>query len=478
MKKYKKSLLLLLSTATSVGLVSTAYGETWDIVPAISVTETYTDNVDLDSAFSQSDFVTRVSPSLSISADGARLQASLNYAPNYFYYAKASENSRSEHDFRQYLSANINSELVRNHLFLAAGALVNQEFLDRRGGLSRVQETITNNRATVQRYFIRPSLRASYGPWATANLQYTGSFTKRNPEDELIGNLGIVNESWRQQASLSIDSGSRFTKLGWTLLANYTNEGRQNFDDYETIRFNADFSYEVSRMFSVLGSAGYEDRNVVSQFANFEGFVWDAGFRFVPGPRTSLSVRYGNRFSGDTFSVDGFYRISPKSTINLTYSDRLQTFQSLGFDFGFSNPDLGSLDGVNFFDDTLVREKRWNLSVSGTRGRTSYNIFGGYTDSTSENITRDEERWFAGASLNRELSPRLSVGGRVSYNDSKFTNVVFRDKYWNASANVSYRISKSISAVLEYIHTDRNRGNASPFTRSSNFASFTLRTSF
>jgi len=478
MNKYKKSLLLLLSSAAGMGFGSTAYGAIWSLDPSISVTETYTDNVDLDSAFSQSDFVTRVNPSLALTADGARLKGSLVYAPNYFYYGKAGANGRSAHDFRQFLSANVNSELVRNHLFLDVGALVNQEFLDRRGALSRIQETVTNNRATVQRYFISPSFRTSLGPWATTELSYDLGYTRRNSEEALVGNLGLSNESWRQTAGLNINSGSRFTKLGWTLSSSYSNEGRQNADDFETLRFNADLSFEISRMISLLGSAGYEDRNVDSDFARFDGFVWDAGVRLVPGPRTSLSVRYGNRFTGDTYSVDGFYRISPKSTISLTYTDKLQTFQSLGFDFGFSNPDLGSVDGVNFFDDALVREKRWNLSVSGIRGRTSYSLYGGITNTTSENVDRDEERWFAGASLNRNLSTRLSIGTQFSYNDSKFVNVTFRDKYWNISANVSYLVSKKLTASLEYVHTDRDRGDGSTFSRASNFVSFTLRTGF
>src|SRR4051794_32250580 len=46
----------------------------WDIVPTLSVTETYTDNVLLtQNALKQGDWVTEINPAISVAATGARL---------------------------------------------------------------------------------------------------------------------------------------------------------------------------------------------------------------------------------------------------------------------------------------------------------------------------------------------------------------------------------------------------------------------
>ena len=224
-----------------------------------------------------------------------------------------------------------------------------------------------------------------------------------------------------------------------------------------------------------MGSIGYEKREAeIGSFANFDGLIWDAGFRLVPGPRTSLSFRYGNQFDGDTFSLDAQYKITSRDSINLSFSDRIRTFQSLALDDNGAVIIDPSLDS-NFISGDITRQKRWALTLSGTRGRTTYAASAFYSDYESDNTALDEERYGGAISLRRELSQRLSIGGGFTYNLSKFASDNTNDKFWNASANIEYQISKSLVGILEYSHSDRDQVRFGNLNGGSNFVALSIR---
>src|SRR5687768_16587608 len=80
---------LSLSAGLSALLTCSAWGAKWEIVPTLSVVETYTDNVSLVSdAAKQSDWVTQVIPAISIVATGDRLRFNASYRPELTYHAQ------------------------------------------------------------------------------------------------------------------------------------------------------------------------------------------------------------------------------------------------------------------------------------------------------------------------------------------------------------------------------------------------------
>lgn len=113
--------------------------------------------------------MTNVTPQLSLSGTGPRLNSFVSYAANYFYYP-GDENDK--HDLRHNLQASLNSELVRDLFFVDGAASINQRFLDRRGAISASDVSRTLNRRTVQTYSFSPYLARAFGSWATAQLRY------------------------------------------------------------------------------------------------------------------------------------------------------------------------------------------------------------------------------------------------------------------------------------------------------------------
>ncbi len=467
----KKLIQLLLSTALLSGGVINANAASWRIEPAIVVSETYTDNVDLDASSQQSDFVTQVSPQFLITGDGARLNTSINYAANYFYYPG---DDNDKHDLRHNLMATLSSELISETFFIDGSASINQQFLDRRRAISASRVSRTQNRRTVQSYQLSPYLVHRFGTWATAQLRYdfrhvrTAVDTIQTSPDTFFGN------SLSNAGSFTVSSGRYFSKLNWTLLAEYRTEERENLADYDTTTARADFSYQLTRIFALLGSIGYQNREATGSFANFKGLIWDAGFRLVPGPRTSVSFRYGNQYNGDTFSLNAQYKITAKDAVNLSYTDRIQTFQSFAFDNN-DEVNINLPEGSDFISGDLTRRKDWRLSMSGTRGRTGYSVSAFYSNYRSDRTVLDEKRYGAGFSINRKLNSRLNIDGGFNYNLSKFSSDDVEDKFWSAFATVNYQISKSLIGTLSYTYSNRDQSRFVNLNGGSNYISLSIR---
>jgi len=84
---------LSLSASLPALLAGPAWAAKWEIVPTLSVGETYTDNVSLTpDAVRQGAWVTQVSPGIAIAATGARLRFNAAYAPEVIYYARGQTN--------------------------------------------------------------------------------------------------------------------------------------------------------------------------------------------------------------------------------------------------------------------------------------------------------------------------------------------------------------------------------------------------
>ena len=81
--------LLSMSTALAGLFACPAWAAKWDIVPTLTLVETYSDNISLTpDRTKQSDWVTQVVPGISIAATGERLRFNFVYAPEFTYYAQ------------------------------------------------------------------------------------------------------------------------------------------------------------------------------------------------------------------------------------------------------------------------------------------------------------------------------------------------------------------------------------------------------
>src|SRR4051794_20527771 len=97
-KRARPDVIWLLVAGCAALLSSSAWAAQWEVVPAVSLVETYTDNVTLASdAAKKSDSVTQLIPSISVAATGDRLRFKAVYRPEFTYYAEGAEQNKVFH---------------------------------------------------------------------------------------------------------------------------------------------------------------------------------------------------------------------------------------------------------------------------------------------------------------------------------------------------------------------------------------------
>src|SRR5688500_10473182 len=140
LRDYASKVRVVILAAATISNTSTA--ETWRITPTLSVTETFTDNVELAPGDrKQSDFITQVSPGLRVTGTGARLRLNLNYTMQQVLYAGDSDrNSR-----QNFLDAVANLEAIQNWLFVDATARITQQAVSAFGPQPTSDGTATSN---------------------------------------------------------------------------------------------------------------------------------------------------------------------------------------------------------------------------------------------------------------------------------------------------------------------------------------------
>jgi uncharacterized protein (PEP-CTERM system associated) len=279
-------------------LVYPAWSAEWDIVPRIALQETYTDNLSLTpDAVKESEWVTQVSPGISVNATGARLRFNADYAPALTYYGRGQQ----ENTVYQRLSATANAEVAPELLFLDAGATVDQYNISLQDPLSTSNVNTTGNLTTARTFFISPYLLRDFGSAVRAEARYTYSVWNSDDTASLSNSIG-------DRIDLRLASGPAYKRLTWDL--NYLTEriDYENDDDTYSAVITANARRSITYTVGLLGQVGYENYDYRVVGPESEGTRWSVGFDWTPSPRTRLAATTGQRFYGDTYSLDFRHR--------------------------------------------------------------------------------------------------------------------------------------------------------------------------
>ena len=284
----------------------------WKVTPRLSLLETYTDNVTLATQGNEkSDFITQISPGVSLTGTGARLKVNANYTMQNIFYANESNGNR----IAQQLNAGANAELIKNFFFLDSTANISQQNISLLGPLTTNNENITNNRTTVKTYSISPYIRHNFSNFASTQARYTHNAVY----------TGVEGQSGSQSDRIlfSLTSGSAFRTIGWGL-----NYNRQKIGGLGTSGVNEQYRgnlrYRVSSKFSLTGTSGYQKFSYISTTGKSSGYSWTAGFVWTPTQRTNITANTGQSFFGTTYTLSASHR-ARRSTWSLNYNQSITT---------------------------------------------------------------------------------------------------------------------------------------------------------
>lgn len=438
----------------------------WDIRPSLSLSESYTDNVQLVETGEEGDFITSVTPGIAIRGEGRRLQMNADYLYDYNKYFDKSEFDAGTHN----LQGNVNNELVRNHLFVDVNAAMFPAQVSNQGQVSnrtrnrraRVDQLNAGNRTNVISYGITPRYLQSFGSIAdfTASTNYSDTSTEQ----------GAAGGGRNNNLNVGLDSGRRFARFDWGV--NYQRRDNQNDNTDQEQTFQSLWTnggYQLNRLFKFTGRVGIEDNQFSTNQNQEGGPSWMLGGVLTPNPRTTLSGQFGQRRFGDTRQFDFNYR-RRRVTVSGNYNEELRTSNEVLRDqqvflredpFGnplpinpIDNTDFGlPLDEVGLTDDVFIN-RRLNAVIGYFRKRDTFsaNVYRNEQESTS-NQQADVNTGF-GASWNRRLSPRTSVGLRGDYQERESDGPQGNSTFLYLSPYLSYSIGPHLSSRLSYSYSD------------------------
>jgi uncharacterized protein (PEP-CTERM system associated) len=273
----------------------------WDVVPAFSVTETYTDNLRLvPDELAQGEFVTQLIPEIAASANGKKLRFNFDYAPELTFYARG----LSEDEIFHRLNALGTAELADKLLFIDAGATVSQYDVTLQGAQSDNNVNVTGNRATVGTFYLSPYLSHHFGTSAVALARFTYSAWNSNDVQSFNNTADTIE--------LDLSSGPEYRVLTGNL--NYM---KANIDYDRQPDLAAEIVLATGRrlitptvgLLAQVGDENYE-RVVAGQPTGVKdgGSRWGVGLEWVPSTRTQLTAAMGERFFGDAYLLDIAHR--------------------------------------------------------------------------------------------------------------------------------------------------------------------------
>ncbi|MAS40756.1 MAG: TIGR03016 family PEP-CTERM system-associated outer membrane protein [Porticoccaceae bacterium] len=475
-------LVCALSLAGLGGLsINSAFAEVV-IEPSIRARMTYTDNVSLTED-GEADFVTEVTPSISVRRTGGRLTGSASGGVRNVSYANDSDRSSSFIDFRgrgQY-------EAIDDTLFIEAVGSVGRRDRSLFSARSESDALNTDSSNETRFFSLAPRLEFSLGAGVRGTLRYQQTW-----------NSGASATSRQRTGTwnLNLADQEALGALGWFFNYSKTNtqyDGGLRDVNNELMRLG--LSYQLTPRFVARGSVGRESNDFSLQ-GEQEKTTHGFGFDWTPTPRTSFSAFTEERLFGRSYDVSLRHRArrsawsliysrdysSSNSVIEASAEDYYYNYWSnLLSDSGVSDPALldalarllaaqnGSAN-IGFVSNTqtLRRNLRGTVTLTGVRNTVTVSLYRNETERltpdlivsglddfalsnhiTTSGATASWVHRVSGASnLNASLSRQDTQGdGGTTDRDQTRTGL---------SVGLTRRIGPNTNGALLYTHTRRS----------------------
>lgn len=372
----------------------------YELTPAISVNETYEDNIYLDDINEIDDYITAVTPSLDLDVQSEQTAFSFSYAPSFVFYDENTEADTTRHSG----SLSWDQALTQHMRFYVTDTYYKSEeaieFAVDVQGVRNTREPYWRNRGDA-------NLQISFGP-------------------ENMFTCGYSQEDLKNEDPI-LDDGR--TQAPYASLAYW-------FDEKDGIEL--DYRYTDADFWHDEGE---------SRRDNYKG---DAG-----------GIRYIHRFNPQT-SVFGRYNLTTRDFDGLTEDYDVQE-GSVGFDHAFSPETSVSLSGGYFVQDREYSDSEdgitYDLSLMREfeQGGFTLSGAGGWDESFLDAEQRGFTKYHSGsARVDFQIRENVNfyVGG--SY---RRDNRVETTQEWDTrggNVGISWSLFRHFSLTLDYQYTQRD----------------------
>jgi len=366
----KKKVIILFTLGIFCFLLSSPVWAEFKLTPSISLREEYDDNIFLTADNEEDDFITTITPGISLGYDTERLKLSLDYRfIAWFYMHHSSENEISHN-----VQLDSTLTVLRDFLFLKVTDAYSRVTIDQRRQVvqdNRFVNTTDSNHFSVNPYLEYPlsgTLKVKTG-YTYENIWYKSD--EGDDEESHLMTAGVIKEF----------SPKFTTSLFYTYsIHNLKTGGDLNDYDRQDVTFGA--NYQLTQKLSLNGSFGHAWLNY-KEGDNHDSDTWDANAQYQITESVSFQIGYAQNFAT---SVDAgvsenetiFASLTRHGTVSLslrafkqdsTYIDQDREDKTTGITASASypiTPNLtGRVSGLYTYNKFLPEEEKVNRYGAG-----------------------------------------------------------------------------------------------------------------
>ena len=445
----------------AVVFFSTGVVASWDFSPTVTAELNYKDNLFLDSTNEVNDLIYSITPGFELTQLSRRLRLNATYSLEALHYQRHSRFDDQYHG----LNSNGQLMLLDKQLFVDMSTSYSQADIDLDRAGSGDNLSVTDNRTDVKIWNLSPYWQHQVGNSLFMEVRY--------------GHRRVIDLDTTKINSWSgfIQSLPGFGPISFSL---DFSDRRQDYEFNPPTRFkrsNLRVTIPTWPHQRVIIDSGYE-KDDYQRAAGTDvpsGGTWALGYGWNLKQRSSFEVTWGQRFFGDSIELHGSHGLK-RWTFNLDYSEDPSTNSQSQIDNASTL--VGGLQQqlVDIGNQEVFIQKRLVVGVhyAGQRNQVNFRLSrdkrefqtGTEVGQRKENVNlnwqrdlnsqmkadisaewlhrlgaaRDYREWKLSFGLERSLSSRLSVFGRVlhSLRDGRPLSGEYRENTFKAGVKVSY----------------------------------------
>lgn len=506
-KPFYKNIIFTLLGVFLLTFQYSAYALDWRLKPRLSIDEIYSDNVNLSHSDKKSALVTEINPGITLTGTSSVSRFDLNYTLQSLYNAGGDGGL----DINHQLQMDTNYEFVTDRLFMDSSSSISQQNISNRQ-ISNDNISGDDTSTTVSTFQLSPYWTPHFKNFADGLFRVTYNRVSTDGGNNALSDTNSYSQNF------SLNSGSDFSYISWSLLFNNSTQSNGDGEDVDFQDSEALIRYALGRELSLFARAGHSNNSFASNSdSNKNGVTYTFGGQWKPSHRFRLEAGYGNNsfitveispFSrlnwittysnndiglntGDTWNTSLNYR-TKRSTWNLNYNEETITTQSLLLNretfirtINVTNPnnnqntpiDLQFERSLPTLTDEVFITKRLDLSVSFNTGKST--------------LSGNAFRTIRNFELSGEKETVTGVSGNWNWNYSRRTSTILRsswqktesdgvDSFSDNRFDISFRVTRNILSRLngniQYQYTNQTSDdNSNSYSENRITAGLSLR---
>jgi uncharacterized protein (PEP-CTERM system associated) len=417
------------------------------IQPRLSVSQTWTDNLQLTTQNRDAAVISTIAPGINLSVNSGRVRGALDYSLNGLIYSKTDRPNRIQNA----LSAKGAAELVDNWIYLDAAASISQQVVSAFGSTSSDSSLQGGNTSEVASISMSPSVKGQFARVMAYAL--IGNVAESRAKDSESG------DSSSRALSLNLNGLGSGRLLNWSAALSKQESQARGSRDTNTSSATATLLVNPDVDWNFGLTAGFE-RNDYTALSGQDSSTYGANLNWTPTPRTKMAASWSYHEYGNAHSLNLEHRMA-RSVWRLSDSQSVNTPGTQGRMGQMSNYDLFYIQFAAEEPDPVQRDilvraylSRLGLSPDAMTTTGFLSASASLTRNQSASVSLQGQRTTVTFMLSQSKSRRVDSLTTAQDDLSESTLVLQR----GFTVNIAHRLTPTSSASLS-LSQQQSRGD-------------------